>query len=139
MDKNENLFNNLKELNLPIGEYAIFGSGPMGIRDLREMHDIDIIITEKIYNEYVRKNGWEVKNIYENNDCFRGLVNHNLCIEMWKDWYTGWDIIELIKESEIIKGLPFIKLEQLLKWKKFFAKEKDLKDVEIIEKFLSTN
>ena len=139
MNKNEELFNNLKGLNLPIEEYAIFGSGPMGVRNLREMHDIDIIITEKLYNEYIGKNGWEVKNIYENNDCFKGLTNHNLSIEMWKDWYTDWDVIELIKGSEIINGLPFVKLEKVLKWKKFFAKEKDLKDAEIIEKFFLAN
>lgn len=64
MNKNQKLFQRVKELNLPIGEYAIFGSGPMGIRDLREMHDMDLIVSDKIFNEYLDKQGWKIKEIY---------------------------------------------------------------------------
>ncbi len=42
---NKELFKKVKNLNLPIGDYALFGSAPMGIRGLRECHDIDIIVT----------------------------------------------------------------------------------------------
>jgi hypothetical protein len=30
-------------LGLRAGQYAIFGSGPMGVRGLREIHDVDVI------------------------------------------------------------------------------------------------
>lgn len=43
-EKNKTLFQNLRNLNLPLGEYAIFGSGPMGVRNLREMHDIELLL-----------------------------------------------------------------------------------------------
>jgi hypothetical protein len=135
MNRNQELFQRVKELNLPIGEYAIFGSGPMGIRDMREMHDVDVLVSEKVYNEYVNKSGWKIKNIYENNDYFKGLNNDILEIEMWKDWYTDWDVSKLIREAEIIDELPFVRLEYLIKWKKFFGREKDLKDVELIENY----
>jgi len=138
LDKNKKLFQALKDLRLPPGEYAIFGSGPMGIRNLREMHDIDIIVTEKLFNEYADKAGWDVKNIYENNDCFKGLNNRAINIEIWKDWYTDWDVKKMIQEADIIDDMPFVKLDYLIKWKKFFARQKDVKDVELIEKFLST-
>lgn len=123
-------------MKLPIGEYAIFGSGPMGIRNLREMHDIDIIITKKIWSGYLSNPEWKIKRIYEDNNCYEGLKNDNLDIEMWRDWYVGWDIEKMIKEAETIDNLPFVKLDYLIKWKKFFGREKDLKDVEIINKFL---
>ncbi|HNY36277.1 MAG TPA: hypothetical protein PLD14_01265 [Candidatus Pacearchaeota archaeon] len=135
MNKNQELFQRVKDLGLPDGEYAIFGSGPMGIRNIREMHDVDIIVSERVYNEYVGKSGWKIKNIYENNGCFKGLNNDVLEIEMWKDWYTDWDVNKLIKEAEVIDGLSFVKLEYLIKWKNFFGRDKDLKDVELIEKF----
>lgn len=64
------------------------------------------------------------------------MRNNN--IELWKDWWLGWDIKRLIREAEIIDGLPFVKLKYVLKWKKFTARKKDLKDVKIIEKFLKT-
>ncbi len=133
--KNQELFRNLKSLNLPIDEYAIFGSGPIGIRNLREMHDIDIIVTKKLYNKYLCNPDWKKKSICENNEYFEGLKNDQLKIEMWKDWYTGWDINELIQEAETIDSMPFIKLDYVIKWKKFWRTEKDLKDVEIIKEF----
>lgn len=135
-EQNKTLFQNLRNLNLPSGEYAIFGSGPMGVRNLREMHDIDIIVTETLFNEYLNKAGWKIRKIYENNDCFEGLDNHDLNIEMWKDWYTGWNVFKMIQESEIIDDMPFVKLSYLIKWKKFFATNKDITDIEIIEHYL---
>jgi len=132
MDRNKELFQRVKELNLPIGEYAIFGSGPMGIRDLRDMHDIDLIVSNRIFNEYSNKQGWKIKEIYG----YRyWLKNDNLEIEMGRDWHEGWDVEGMIREAEIIDELPFVKLEYLIKWKKFFGREKDLKDVELIEKY----
>lgn len=108
----------------------------MGVRNMREISDIDIVVTEEIYNEYKGKEGWHIKNIEENNNCFKGLVNHNLNIEMWKDWYTDWNVNTLIETAEIINDMPFVRLDYVIKWKKFFAKGKDLRDVEIIESYL---
>jgi len=45
----------------------------------------------------------------------------------------------LIDGAEIIDGLPFVKLERVLAWKKLNTREKDLKDIEVIEKFLRTH
>lgn len=132
---NNELFKKVKDLYLPIGEYALFGSVPMGVRGLRECHDIDIIVTEKLWNEYRDKYGWSLVKTQHENKYSDGLRNND--IEMWKDWWPKWDIKKLIQGAEIIDGLPFVKLEEVLKWKKHIAREKDLKDVKIIEKFLA--
>jgi len=129
---NNDLFQKVKDMKLPIGKYALFGSAPLGIRGLRDCHDIDIIVTEDLWNEFCRNN-WNIK--------FSEFGNPFLCndeIEMGKDfWKPGlWDITKLIREADIIDGLPFVKLERVLEWKRLMAREKDLKDIEIIEKFL---
>jgi len=36
----------------------------------------------------------------------------------------------------MILGLPFVKLEQVLRWKKLLERKKDLEDIALIEKFL---
>ncbi len=127
---NDELFNKVRDLKLPVGQYAIFGSGPMGVRGLKTCHDIDIIVTEDLWNTYKAK-GWEVRNMSHGS---RYLFNDE--IELWKDWKPGeWDIHKLIKEAEIINGLPFVKLEKVLQWKKLSGREKDLKDIETIQKF----
>jgi len=131
---NNDLFQKVKDLKLPIDKYALFGSAPLGIRGLRECHDIDIIVTEDLWNDFCKKD-WDLK--------FSSFGNPFLCngeIELGKDWWKPglWDIAELIREADIIDGLPFVKMERVLEWKRLMAREKDLKDIEIIEKFLQT-
>lgn len=131
---NKELFQIVKELKLPVGKYALFGSAPLGVRGLRECHDIDIVVMEDLWNDYSSKNGWEVK---KHSDGTSYLVNGS--IELWKDWGPGqWDINRLIKEAEVIDELPFVKLEYVVEWKKLYGRDKDFKDVETIEKFLRT-
>lgn len=128
---NHDLFQKVKELNLPMGKYALFGSAPLGIRGLRECHDIDIVVTEDLWREYESKD-WETRTTPRGRRC---LWSDG--IEMWKDWRPGqWDIGKLIAEEEIIDGLPFVRLERVLEWKRLYGREKDLRDIEAIEKSL---
>ena len=131
MMSNLDLFQRVKTLKLPIGKYALFGSAPLGIRGLRDCHDIDIIATNDLWDE-CKSGSWEIKTLPDGNQY---LWNDG--IELWKDWKPGpWDIEALIQEAEMILGLPFVKLEQVLRWKKLLAMEKDLEDIALIEKFL---
>lgn len=131
---NTELFKRVKELNLPIGKYALFGSAPLGIRNLKDCHDVDIIVTEELWNEYKNKYGWELK---EMPNKFKDVYLYNSDIELWKKWRAGnWNIENLIRDAEIIDGLSFVKLEEMIKWKKMNGREKDLKDVEVAENYI---
>jgi len=130
---NGDLFQKVKELKLPMGKYALFGSAPLGIRGLKDCRDADVIVTEDLWNEYKEK-GWEEETSAGGSCCLRMGE-----IELWKDWGPGrWDIKKLIEEAEIIDGLPFVRLEDVIAWKKEYTREKDLKDIKMIEKFLQT-
>ncbi|MDD4897684.1 MAG: hypothetical protein WCZ99_03160 [Candidatus Paceibacterota bacterium] len=129
--KSIELFEKVKKLKLPIGKYALFGSAQLGIRGLKDCHDIDIIIFDDLWEQYKKKN-WKKGLLYEEEYLF------NEGIELWKSWGPGeWDIKQLIEEAEMIDGLPFVKLEKVLEWKKIAMREKDIKDIEIIENFLN--
>ncbi len=56
--------------------------------------------------------------------------------------FPAWNAIidnpeEVMKRAELIDGFKFIILEDLLLWKKKMGREKDFKDIEIIQKFLN--
>lgn len=128
---NNDLFQKVRKLELPVGEYALFGSAPIGVRGLKECSDIDIIATPKLWKKLKIRNF--KKNIAPHGSEYFQYDE----IEFWKDWRPGaWNIEELIQDAEIINGLPFVRLEKVLVWKKMIAREKDFKDIQLIETFL---
>jgi hypothetical protein len=129
---NQELFSKIRELNLPPGKYALFGSAPMGVRGLKDCHDIDVIVTEDMWGTYRNRPEWIAKVGPRGDDYLE-----NGEIELWKNWRPGeWEIQKLIDSAELIDGLPFVRLHDVLKWKRLNGREKDLKDIEIIENFL---
>ena len=133
---NKDLFQRVKKLNLPIGKYALFGSAPMGIRGLKECHDIDMVVDEDLWQEYKNKAGWQYK-ITEHG--VEHIESDDGDFEIWHDWRPWYQEIDwLINEAEIIDDLPFVKLKYVIDWKRQYGREKDLKDIKIIEKFLQT-
>ena len=50
--------------------------------------------------------------------------------------YIG-DTKQLIADADIIKGFPFIKLAELVKFKRELGRDKDFEDIKLIENFLN--
>lgn len=124
------LLDRVKRLNLPAGKFALFGSSPLAIRGIVDARDIDIIVTEDVWEEYEKK--WK---IMATDDGSRYLWNDE--IELWRDWKPGiWDIEKLIKESEAIEGLPFVRLKEVMRWKKLSGRDKDKKHLMLIGEYL---
>jgi hypothetical protein len=132
---NSDLFDQLRKLKLPIGEYAVFGSGPLGIRNIRYCGDLDLIVKEPLFNKLKTMPGWEYE-IFRRDDRQVELIRYGK-IEIFKKWEPGnWNIPKLINEADIIDNLPFVKLEEVRKYKKISGREKDLRDMELIDGYL---
>jgi len=130
------IFEEVKNLNLPLGQYLVLGSGPMAARRIREYKDIDILVTENLYEELV-KQGWKTVEINGVNGKFKVLKNGKFEVDkrLWCGDYKP-DIEALIKNAEIINGVPFLQLSELVKFKTALGREKDLKDIELIHNYL---
>ncbi|MBW3004516.1 hypothetical protein KY310_01675 [Candidatus Woesearchaeota archaeon] len=116
----------LKKLNLPTDKYAVFGSGPLAIRGLRENEDIDILVKPELWEKLAK----EHKLV---RDCLIEIGNISI-LKHWEPWLTNRD--ELIDTADVIAGIRFVKLEYVLEWKKKRNSEKDQKDIELIEEYL---
>jgi hypothetical protein len=119
---------NIEELDFPNDKFAIFGSGPLAIRGLREAKDIDLVIKEELWDELAKKYPviGEIDKIIKLKDI---EIHHD-----WKPWFN--DVNEIIDDADIFNGIRFVKLEHVLKFKKAFNREKDKNDVILIEKYL---
>jgi len=130
----KDLLEELKKMNLPKGKFAIFGSGPMGPAGLKEPGDLDVIVTKDIFDDLRKRPDFKLGEKKSNDEYLERDG-----IEFYENWYPGeeWDIEKLIDEAEIISDLPFVKLDKVLKWKKIHNREKDQKDIKLIENYLS--
>ncbi len=127
------IFDKVKALNLPTGQYVVFGSGPLAAHGIRESRDVDLLITESLY-EKLRNNGREEG---EWSDGGQYLMQNDA--EAYNSWnYGNYNPSpeEIIKKAEMIEGIPFAPLVEVLKWKRSYGRPKDLADVKLIEGFL---
>jgi hypothetical protein len=126
----------VQKLELPLGEYAVVGSGPLAVRGIREAHDIDLVVTPQLYDQ-LKKDGWDEEHIP---DSKREWVLSHGPFDVAATWSVeGYEpeVPQLIADAELIDGVAFVRLEDVMRWKKACAREKDLADIRLIEQFLA--
>jgi Ser-tRNA(Ala) deacylase AlaX len=134
-EKNQKKFEAVKKLNLPREHYAIAGSGPLGIRSLREINDIDIIVSldlcDRLAEKYSITDTGEVKKIV--------VPGEEIEIFWQGSFYkrvgdgTVPTVPAMIARAEMIDGLPFITLDDMLCFKRATNRPKDQEDIKLIE------
>ena len=138
---NETKFLKLRELNLPLGQYAITGSGALGIRNLRAIADIDIIVSVELWNTLSEQYG-----VIDQGGVKKIVFSGGLIEAFYEDSFYKLEkenntplIIDRITKAEVIDGLPFESLTHVLYYKRKMGREKDLKDILMIEHWLKTH
>lgn len=123
----QKILQELEKLDLPEGKYAIYGSGPLAIRGIRETNDIDVIVKDEVYKKLKQEYG-------EKED--GEIILNNGEIEIFPTWNALVDDAEgMIDRAETIQGYKFVTLEDTIKWKKGMGRSKDKKDIELIKKY----
>lgn len=129
------LLQELKALNLPNDQYVIIGSGPLAVRNLREAQDLDILASDSLWNELSQKypvipqNPPDIEKIQIGNIEFVGQGS------TYKDSSIA-TLYEILNTADFIQGHCYINLKLLRKIKLKKAREKDLKDIELINQFI---
>lgn len=125
-------FEELLKIDLPVGSYAIFGSGPLFARGLTDdIPDLDVIVTAAGWQKAL--SAGELGRADDGDPVIR-VGNH---IEVFNGWAPGvWNVDRLIKDAENIDGIPFLRLEDVLAWKKIRNKPKDRTHIALIEEYL---
>ena len=118
------LFDRLRELNLPINGYAIFGSGPLAIRGIiSSCSDLDILCGMELWDTVSQIGISEFLPEYD----VTVVTLPDLAITFGLKWGIGdFDVAELIETAEIIDALPFVRLEHVIAYKTIRSSEKDV-------------
>jgi hypothetical protein len=126
------LFIHLRELHLPAKDYVVFGSGPLWVRGIRPGKDLDLLARGKAWD--MLKNMGSVE---EGDGCSHIIRFDGANIEVFDQWCTpGCNVDEIIDHANVIEGIPFARLGDVLCWKNDMKRKKDKTDVELVEKYL---
>jgi hypothetical protein len=129
----EHLFGLLRSLDLPPGDYAVFGSGPLLVRGMIETAgDLDVICrgaawqAARALGPAVEQHGVPVVSLFD------GLVT------LGRRWAVGEvDVGHLIDTAEVIDGLPFVRLEHVVAYKRLIDRPKDREHLRRLERWRS--
>ena len=127
--REQSLFDLLRSLELPISDYAVFGSGPLIVRGIIEAtNDLDVISRGEAWRRALVLG--ELVSLPDGDrivSCFDGAVT------IGRSWaYGDFDIDELIDTAEVIEGMPFVQLEHVVRYKEIAARPKDLAHLHLL-------
>lgn len=128
------LIEKLRSLQLPLSDFVVAGSGPLlahGLRD--DIGDLDVV---------ARGTAWKL--VLGLDDPVLAPSGHGQmvllfdgAIEVFDRWLPdGKSPDELIADAEIIGGIPFCTLRDVLDWKVRSDRRKDRSDIELIKEHL---
>jgi hypothetical protein len=138
LSANQQKFKAFKQLGLPLGHYVITGSGPLGVRGLRLIGDIDVVPSAQLWEQLLEQ--------YQPQPGHSGdftVIRPLPWIEVFgpDSFYTnsafGPTPAQQIAHGQVIDGLSFAALDHVLYFKKHLLdRPKDQPDIAAIEALL---
>ena len=122
----------IKELNLPLGEYVVVGSGILEALHIRSSNDIDIAVTPFLHKKLRESGEWDEEE--RHGRIFLKKEKIDIIPQLdWEEYNTTTE--EAIASSTVIDGIAFMNLDELCKFKTALGREKDFKDIERIKEY----
>ena len=124
----------LKSLNLPTDQFAVMSSGVLAVRGLREARDLDLVVTRRLWVALSSKYPVE-----KHDKGYFISLDKNIEAVGGRVESQEKDFIQMevqIKKADIIDGVRYVKLEDVIKFKKRLGRKKDIKDIALIDKYL---
>ncbi|MEI8223798.1 MAG: hypothetical protein WCG20_01605 [bacterium] len=131
------IFTTIKNLNFQSNQYIIVGSSPMAAHAIRNVDDIDIVVTPTLF-ETCKQQGWE-QIPWTYSDKLGQVYLRRGSVELYLDVNCGNitpSFEDLLERSEVIDTVRFASLTDILKFKQAYNKPKHLVDVALIQEHL---
>ena|ERR1700733_2579725 len=118
------------ELDLDPHDFVIFGSGPLLAHGLRRsMRDLDVVARGAAWHR-VSESGFPATGALSGAPMALFWGNR---IQFSPGWISeDWDTDDLINRAEIIQGLPFAQLTDVLAYKQELYRPKDRPDIDAL-------
>lgn len=135
-----NIFEAVQKLNFPSDHFMVVGSGIMAAKGIRDVHDLDIVVSQELFDT-CKLAGWELKQWTRPGRPGKEWLkkdNVDLMVEIQsKD--EDYDLQKLREGGELVNGIWFLSIEQLIKFKRDYGRQKDFDDIVLMENYLVKN
>lgn len=127
-----NIYQRVKKLNLPKGKYVVCAGSALEGYGIRKSSDIDLTVTKDVYKQ-LKSLGWNERT---RPNGFKGLKKDG-CEVAFNFNCGGYQATtkHLIETANIIDGIPFMNLKEIIKFKQARNSKKDRIDIKLIEKY----
>lgn len=121
----------VKRLPLPAKDFVLIGGAVMEILGLRTTSDIDMVVSDKLYNRFRTHYLWKE---FVHDDGKR-VLSHN-GYHMMHTW-MGRDVKKLKKDAFTHEGVQCMSTAQLIACKQRLGRKKDQADILLLKKYLA--
>lgn len=127
----KDLLKELDALDLPKDQYVITSSGPLAVRGIREAHDIDLVVTPKLWEALKQKHPVKEMGLCDSIQIGNIDILGNFRSERL---FTSED---QINQADVIDGHRYVNLETIIAFKKQLGRDKDKRDLELIKDYFA--
>ena len=136
----ETFADKVKALNLPLDQIIVIGSGILDQLGIRPASDIDLAVSSDLMKKLSEESGDWLKKVDDNQRFY--FVKDDGSAEVWDGWEFDRQAVsydDLLDYAVKYDGVRFVDLEFLRKWKSWRGREKDVRDVELIDEWRANN
>ena len=136
----ETFADKVKALNLPLDQIIVIGSGILDQLGIRTASDIDLAVSSDLMEKLSEESGNWLKKFDDNQRFY--FVKDDGSAEVWDGWEFDGQVVsydDLLDYAVEYDGVRFVDLEFLRKWKSWRGREKDVRDVELIDEWRANN
>lgn len=129
-----NIIKLVKDCNFPKDSYVVIGGAALSLRGIKETRDIDILVTSDLITSLKNNKKWR-RHVRINSEEEPGLISEEGLIELYPTMGGVKSFKELLQRAELVDGIPVASLEDILAIKRFYKREKDMRDIKLIEEY----
>ena len=136
----ETFADKVKALNLPLDQIIVIGSGILDQLRIRPASDIDLAVSSDLMKKLSEESSDWIKKFDDNQRFY--FVKDDGSAEVWDGWEFDGQVVSydgLLDYAVKYDGVRFVDLEFLRKWKSWRGREKDVRDVELIDEWRANN
>lgn len=119
----------VKALKLPADQAIVVGGGAMEMLNLRDTADIDIVVSDSLFDTYKAEPDWREYTLTTG----KVVLTHD-GVNMMRNW-IGRSYTSLKKNAQIHQGVQHISVHDLILCKQHLGRQKDLSDIQMLQAY----